>query len=86
MAIAIADAVAAGFGLIRKRPGSVLVWGAVRTLYSFCAFALIAPLFLARLSDFLARVRDGVPPDPATIAGVQSANILLSIAGAFVGA
>jgi hypothetical protein len=86
MAIAIADAVAAGFGLIRKRPGSVLVWGAVRTLYSFCAFALVAPLFFTRLGDILTRVRAGVPPDPATMTGLHSANILLSIAGAFVGA
>jgi hypothetical protein len=86
MAIAIADAVTAGFGLIRKRPGAVLVWGAVRALYSSCAFALVAPLFLARITEILTRVREGVPPDPATMTGLHNANILLSIVGAFVAA
>lgn len=86
MAIAIADTVTAGFGLIRRRPGSVLVWGAVRTLYAVCAFALMAPLFLSRLSDVLSRVREGVAPDPTAMAGLHSANLLLSIGGAFVAA
>src|SRR5579864_4986986 len=86
MAIAIADAVIAGFGLIRKRPGSVLVWGAARTLYSFCAFALVAPLFLVRIGEILTRVREGIPPDPATMTGLHGANFFLSIVGAFVGA
>jgi hypothetical protein len=84
MAIATADAVTAGFGLIRKRPGSVLVWGALRALYSICTFALIAPLFFSRLGEILSRAREGVPPDPTTMAGLHSANILLSIGGAFV--
>ncbi len=37
-AIAVAKAVAEGFGLIRRRPGAVLIWGAVRTLYAVLAF------------------------------------------------
>jgi hypothetical protein len=86
MAIAIAEAVTAGFGLIRKRPRSVLAWGAVRTLYAFCAFALIAPLFLARLGEIMARVKGGAPPDPTALVGLHGANLLLSIVGGFVGA
>ena len=86
MAIAVADAVAAGFTLIRRRPGSVLIWGLMRTLYSCCSLALIAPMFLARVREILSRARDGVPPDPASLSGLHGANLLLSFAGALVAA
>ena len=87
-AIAVAEAATAGFGLIRRRPGAVLIWGAVRTLYSICAFGLIAPLFISRFEDIIRRASTGVttPPDLSSMMALQSANLLLSFVGLFLGA
>lgn len=87
-AIAVAEAVAEGFGLIRRRPGAVLIWGAVRTLYAIFSFGLVAPIFIARFEDIIKRAGGGVttPPDLSSMMALQSANLLLSIAGGFVSA
>src|SRR5258708_26769226 len=87
-AIAVAEAVSEGFGLISRRPGSVLIWGTVRTLYSVCAFGLIAPLFVSRFEDIFRRASNGVttPLDLSSMMALHSANLLLSIVGGFVGA
>lgn len=87
-AIAVAGAVAEGFGLIRRRPGAVLIWGAVRTLYAVCSFGLISPLFIAQFQALSRRASGGVttPPDLSSMMALHSANLLLSIVGAFVGA
>ncbi len=87
-AIAVAAAVTEGFGLIRRRPGAVLTWGAVRTLYSVMAFGLISPLFVSRFAHMITRAGSGVttPPDLSSIMALNSAHMLLSIVGAFIGA
>jgi hypothetical protein len=87
-AIAVAEAITEGFGLIRRRPGAVLVWGAVRALYAVCSFGLIAPLFIAQFQDLSRRANGGVttPPDLSSMMALNSANMLLSILGAFVAA
>jgi len=87
-AIAVAEAVSEGFGLIRRRPGAVLIWGAVRTLYAVCAFGLIAPLFISRFKDIVTRASGGVttPPDLSSMMALQSTNLLLSIVGGLVAA
>jgi hypothetical protein len=87
-AIAVTEAITEGFGLIRRRPGTVLVWGAARTLYSVFAFGFIAPLFISRFEDILTRARGGMttPPDLSSMMTLHSANLLLSVVGAFVGA
>ncbi len=40
----IGDALGEGFGLIRRRPLTVLAWGAVRTLFTAGVFSLMAPV------------------------------------------
>ncbi|HEY1425645.1 MAG TPA: hypothetical protein VGF50_03140 [Caulobacteraceae bacterium] len=45
--ISIGAAVGAGFGLIRRRPVSVLVWGAVSVGLQLVALVLFAPFYLA---------------------------------------
>lgn len=87
-AIAVAEAVVEGFGLIRRRPGAVLIWGAVRTLYAIFSFGLIAPVLISRFEDISRRASAGVttPPDLSSMMALQSANLVLSIVGGFVGA
>jgi hypothetical protein len=87
-AIAVVAAVTEGFGLIRRRPGAVLTWGAVRTLYGVGSFGLIAPLFITQFRALSRSASSGVTtsPDLSSMMALHSANMLLSIVGAFIGA
>ncbi len=59
--IAIGDAVWAGFGLIRARPASVIVWGALQTALILCGVALVMPGYEAMMTRIIANA--GRPPD-----------------------
>ena len=54
--ISVGDAVGAGFALIRRRPVSVLIWGAVLVGLQVVGFALFAPFYAA----FYAAIMQGV--------------------------
>jgi hypothetical protein len=84
--ISIGDALGEGFGLIRRRPLTVLAWGAVRTLFTAGVFSLMAPVYVSMFSQMAARARGGVapPPDMATVMQLQGASWLVSLAGGFV--
>jgi hypothetical protein len=56
--ISIGGAVNEGFSLIRRHPGSVLIWGLVKTALAVAAIALFAPLYLAMFTA----VRSGAGP------------------------
>jgi hypothetical protein len=87
-AISIGDAIGEGFGLIRRRPVSVLTWGAARTVFSFSVVALMAPIFMTMFTGALSAAKTGGAPPTAELASImqlQGLNSLLSIGGAFLG-
>ena len=81
--ISIGEALEEGFLLIRRRPVSVLTWGAVRTGLAAGVFSLMAPFYGSVFTQMLNRARTGVstPPDVSSIVGMQSLNYLLSLVG-----
>lgn len=85
--ISIGDAIAEGFTLIRRRPLSVLAWGAVRTAFAASVFSLMSPLYFSLFSQALDRAKTGIktPPDLSSMVQLQSASWLISLVGMFVG-
>jgi hypothetical protein len=69
--ISLGAAVGAGFELIRRRPVSVLVWGAVLVGLQLLALALFAPLYMAVYGAMLQGMANGGPPDVASLATPQ---------------
>jgi len=52
--ISVGAAIGAGFGLIGRRPLSVLVWGLVPTLLQLVALAMLAPMYLGMIGAMAA--------------------------------
>jgi len=87
-AISIGDALGEGFNLIRKRPLTVLVWGAVRTAFSAGVIALMAPFYALMFGRIISQAKTGVappPPDIASLMQMQGVSWLLTLGGAFFG-
>ena len=89
--IAVAAAIGAGFGLIRRRPLAVLAWGGVAAIMHALAVVLIGPMYLGLISAVFhaAQSRSG-PPDFSAFAP-QAAQLqgliqLLNLANLLVGA
>jgi len=86
-AISIGGAIGSGFGLIRRRPVTVIIWGGVRTALSVATLALMLPFYGA----IFARFAHAGPPAPfdasqmSTIMGLQSLNLLVNLFSAAVG-
>jgi len=84
--IAVGGAINEGFSLIRRHPGSVLIWGAARIALSVAVIALYAPVYF---SIFQA-VRAGA--GPAAFQGnpqllqLQSLSYLIDIVQLFISA
>jgi len=68
--IAVGAAIGAGFGLIRRRPLTVLAWGALRAIVLALVIALLAPLYLAMFGAFAQAAQAGsnTPPNMSAIA------------------
>jgi hypothetical protein len=62
--ISVGAAVGAGFGLIRRRPLSVLAWGAVVVGLQLIAFALFAPAYLGIYAAMFQSLANGSGPLP----------------------
>ncbi len=71
--LSVGAAVGAGFGLIRRRPVSVLIWGAVMVGVQVLAFALFAPFYLAVYAAMIQGVASGAGPLP--VAALQSPQV-----------
>jgi hypothetical protein len=85
--IAVGEALEEGFLLIRRRPLSVLAWGAVRTLLVAGTFSAMAPFYVTLFAQMANRARAGVttPPDLSSMMQMQSLSWLLSLVGGLVG-
>jgi hypothetical protein len=81
--ISIGSAVGAGFGLIARRPVSVLTWGLVRILFAVASLALIGPMILGMMGDVAQNAAafqaagPGAPPPQAAMAGMMSHMLVL---------
>lgn len=63
--IEVGAAIGSGFGLIRRRPLSVLTWGLLPTALQGAVIALLAPMYLAMFGSILHSAQSGgaAPPD-----------------------
>jgi hypothetical protein len=68
--LSIGDAVGAGFGLIRRRPATVLLWGFVQTLFVAITAVGLAPSYVDMFGQFARSAAAGQPPTP-DIAGMM---------------
>ena len=62
--IAIEAALGSGFGLIRRRPGAVLLWGLVYLALSAASFGLFGSYYLSLFTHFAAAARSGADMSP----------------------
>ena len=69
--ISVGAAIGAGFELIRRRPISVLVWGAVVVGLQLLALALFAPLYVAVYGAVLQGMANGGAPDVSALTSPQ---------------
>lgn len=84
--MSVGAAIGEGFRLIRARPGSVIVWGVVRAGYACLLLLLMAPLYIERIREVMARARgEVVQPDVASMMAMQATNLLTSLLGLMVG-
>src|SRR5690242_8191706 len=78
----IGDAVGSGFGLISRRPLSVLAWAAVYLVLvvipALAHFAAIRPVWTVMMRRMFAHLHAGGPPD---FSGLQSYNMQMAHAG-----
>jgi len=70
--ISVGAAIGAGFDLIRRRPVSVLVWGAIVVGLQVLATVLFAPLYTATYGAIFQGMANGAPPD---VAALQSPHV-----------
>jgi hypothetical protein len=88
--ISIGAAVGEGFALIRKRPLSILAWGALPLLVIAASFAVFAPFMMSFFSGALhGAASPGSPPNPLMIQNMmrmQSLSYLVDLVGAAINA
>jgi len=63
--IEIGDALASGFGLIRREPIAVLLWGLLYMAAAAVAIALFGPVYAAFLTTAISQSAAGATPDPS---------------------
>ena len=62
--LSIGDAVGAGFGVIRRRPVAVLIWGLLQAAMLGAMIVVVAPTFLAMFAEFARNAGAGRAPAP----------------------
>jgi hypothetical protein len=84
--LSIGDAVGAGFGVIRRRPVAVLIWGLLQTAMLGATFAVMAPMYLAMFAEFAKNAGAGHAPTPdvASMMQLQGTMWLLNLVTVFV--
>jgi hypothetical protein len=84
--LSIGDAVGAGFGVIRRRPAAVLIWGLLQTVMLGAMVAVMTPTYLAMFAEFAknAGASHAPTPDVANMMQLQGTVWLLNIVSVFV--
>lgn len=89
--IDVGAAVGAGFGLIRRKPGVVLLWGVARVASMVAVVAVMAPVYLkmfstmAALGPQLAASPDASQAMAAQAMGFQGPMMLMGLLAVFAG-
>jgi hypothetical protein len=93
--ISIGSAVGAGFGLIARKPLSVMAWGLVRVLFAAAVLAIYAPVAMSIFTEALQNARAGgnagqsqaeMTQMMSHMMVMQGAGYLANIVGLFVSA
>ncbi len=88
--IAIGEAITAGFGVIRRQPLAVLLWGLVQLAVTGLIIAALAPFYMALFTELARAGSGGQPPDMQAFQPMalqmQGASYLLDLVGAATGA
>jgi len=90
--ISIGSAVGAGFGLIGRKPLTVLAWGVVRIAFVASLIALLAPMYIALVSAVSQSAQSGAQPTPEAmrdammpqLMALQGSSYLIQIVGLLV--
>jgi hypothetical protein len=84
--LSIGGAVGAGFGVIRRRPAAVLIWGLLQTAVLGATFVVMAPMYFAMLAQVAKNAGAGHAPTPdmTNIMQLQAMSWLLNLAAVFV--
>jgi hypothetical protein len=84
--LSIGDAVGAGFGVIRRRPAAVLLWGLLQTAMFGAMLVVMAPMYLAMFAEVARNAGAGHAPTPdmGNLMQIQAMTWLLNLATAFV--
>jgi hypothetical protein len=82
--LSIGDAVGAGFGVIRRRPVAVLIWGLLQTAMLGAMFVVMAPMYLAMIAEVAKNAGHAPTPDVANMMQMQGTIWLLNIVTVFV--
>jgi hypothetical protein len=77
--ISVGSAVGAGFGLITRRPLSVLTWGLLRVGFLVAFFAIYAPTLISMITEITQQAQTGSEgqPSQAAVASLMSHMFLL---------
>ena len=82
--LSIGDAVGAGFGVIRRRPVAVLMWGLLQTAMLGAMLVVLAPMYLAMIAEVAKNAGHAPTPDVANMMQMQGAIWLLNVVSVFV--
>src|SRR5450631_281917 len=82
--ISVGSAVGAGFGLIARRPVSVLIWGLLRVGFIVGIFAIYAPVLIGIFAEVASRAQSGERPAPAEMSQMMSHMFVLQGIGYLV--
>jgi len=87
-AISIGESIGEGFGLIARRPVTVLAWGLARTVVIAGMFSTMAPFYLVLFNQMANRAATGAttPPDLTQLMSLRGAMWLMSLLAQFFGA
>ena len=66
--ISVGSAVGAGFGLITRRPLSVLTWGLLRVGFLVAFFAIYAPTLISMITEITQQAQTGSEGQPSQAA------------------
>jgi hypothetical protein len=88
--IAVGEAITAGFGLIRRKPTTVLIWGLAQLALTVGFVVLLWPLYAALFTEAARAGANGQAPNPlafqAASMRMQGVSYLLNLIGAAFGA
>ena len=79
--ISVGAAVAAGFSLIGRKPGAVLLWGLVRVVFAAGVLAIYFPVYVQMLAMISHAAQTGGAPPDAALTGFAPQMFMMQMLG-----